>query len=107
MPDIVSYLLDNGKYVFEGGKLVLTSVPGYSIQFVGYVLSDQGELVTERGFIYGTSPSQLNSSIISTDTTLSLFKASILASSGTYYYKAYAKNVLGTSYGELKSIIAN
>jgi len=43
MPDIVSYLLDNGKYVFEGGKLVLTSVPGYSIQFVGYVLSDQGE----------------------------------------------------------------
>jgi hypothetical protein len=107
MPDIVSYLLDNGKYVYEGGSLVLVSIPGYSVQFVGYVLSDQGELVTERGFIYGTSPGELNSSIISDDTTPSIFRASVLTGSGTYYYKAYATNALGTSYGELKSIIAN
>lgn len=108
MPDILSFATVNGKYLFAGGKMLQIPSPGFLLSFVGYVLSDQGEQISERGFIYGSSAESLNNSIISTDTTPSLFRATVgPVVSGTYFYKAYAINSLGTSYGELKSIIAS
>jgi len=84
----------------------LRALPGIIINFSGYIISDQGALITERGFVYGVDPGSLISSVISSDTTI-LFTAIATVIAGTYYYKAYAINNLGTSYGELKSIIVS
>jgi len=109
MADVTGYAIYNGKYVIVNNQyaVITARVPSFSLLFTGYVLSDQGEEITQRGFIYGTSPGALNSSIISSDTTPSLFRASVDVPAGTYYYKAYAINSLGTSYGEIKSIIVS
>jgi hypothetical protein len=108
MADIVSYVVADGKYVVIDAdvKFVQVALPGFLLTFIGYILSDQGKPITERGFIYGTSSEILNDSVISEDDS-TLFEATIEIPAGTYYYKAYATNELGTSYGELKSIVVS
>ncbi len=68
----------------------------------GNVSSDGGVTVTDRGFIYGTSASELTQTVQSGSGAGS-FTASLtgLSASTTYYYKAYATNMAGTSYGEV------
>jgi len=109
MANETGYAIYNGKYAIVNDKytIVTISVPEFSLLLTGYVLSDQGEEITERGFNYGTSPVSLTSSIISTDVTPSLFRATVDVVAGTYYYRAYATNSEGTSYGEIKSIIVS
>lgn len=80
-----------------------TNIAGSSATLVGNVTSDGGATVTARGFVYGTSASDLSQTIQSGSGMGSFTKALTgLSLSTTYYYKAYATNIGGTSYGEVK-----
>ena len=69
----------------------------------GNVTADGGATVTVRGFVYGTSASDLSQNLQSGSGTGSFTKALTgLTRSTTYYYKAYATNSAGTAYGEVK-----
>ena len=69
----------------------------------GNVTSDGGATVTDRGFVYGTNANDLSHTVQSGSGTGSFTKTLAgLAASTTYYYKAYATNAEGTSYGEVK-----
>lgn len=79
-----------------------TNITAYSATLVGNVISDGGANVTERGFVYGTSASDLSQTIQSGSGMGSFTKALTgLSLSTTYYYKAYATNIGGTSYGDV------
>ena len=69
----------------------------------GTVTSDGGAEITERGFVYSTSPLFSTSSTVTSDSETYSFSANIaeLTPSTTYYYKAYATNSIGTTYGEI------
>ena len=80
-----------------------TNIAAYSATLVGNVTSDGGATVTERGFVYGTSASDLSQAVQSGSGMGSFTKAIAgLTASTTYYYKAYATNSAGTAYGEAK-----
>ncbi|MBQ2573840.1 MAG: hypothetical protein II575_06425, partial [Bacteroidales bacterium] len=80
-----------------------TNITGSSVTLVGNVTSDGGATVTERGFVYGTSASDLSQNVQSGSGTGSFTKVlTELNASTTYYYKAYATNSIGTNYGEVK-----
>ena len=67
----------------------------------GNVISDGNSAVTDRGFMYGTNVSNLTQTIQSGSGTGSFNEALTGLTLGTtYYYKAYATNSRGTSYGE-------
>ncbi len=81
-----------------------TSITATGVTLNGNVISDGGTVVTERGFIYGTSASSLTQTVQSgSGTGIYTMVLTGLQSSTTYYYKAYATNSIGTSYGEVGS----
>ena len=85
-----------------------SSITNNSATLYGNVTSDGGATVTSRGFVYGTSSSNLSQNIQSDSGTGSYFKTITGLTSGTtYYYKAYATNSSGTSYGSLLSFVTN
>ncbi len=70
----------------------------------GNVTSDGGLTVTSRGFVYGTNVNALTQTVTSGSGTGDFNKTITgLTASTTYYYKAYATNAVGTSYGEVMS----
>lgn len=71
----------------------------------GNITNNGGGTVTEYGFLFGTSESSLTNDLKNTGNKTGTFKhpLSDLASSTTYYFKAYARNENGISYGEVKS----
>ena len=70
----------------------------------GNITSDGGVTVTDRGFIYGTSESNLIHTVQSGSGTGTFSKTITgLTSVTTYYFKAYATNSEGTVYGEVRS----
>lgn len=83
-----------------------TNVTLKSAFIVGKVQEVPYAPATERGFIYASN-SDVNGygNTIKLDTSATIFKSQIakLTPNKTYYYKAYAKNKYGTSYGELKN----
>ncbi|MBO7134868.1 MAG: hypothetical protein J6W06_12025 [Bacteroidales bacterium] len=81
-----------------------SSITNTSATLSGNVTSDGGATVTARGFLYGTSSSNLTQTVQSGSGTGSFTKSITgLSSYTTYYYKAYAANSAGTSYGEVMS----
>ena len=80
-----------------------TNVTTTGATISGNVISDGGANVTSRGFVYGTTISNLSQNI-QNGSGLGPFTSmpTALASGTTYYYKAYATNSAGTSYGEVK-----
>ena len=71
----------------------------------GNITTDGGSTVTDRGFIYGTGPYTYNlTESIQCESGTGTYTKNIsgLDASSTYYYKAYATNAIGTSYGEVK-----
>ena len=72
----------------------------------GNVTSDGGESVTERGVVYSTNPNpvitNLSNTIRPCGSGTGVFTYTIygLQSGTTYYVRAYAKNDVGTAYGE-------
>ena len=81
-----------------------SSITANTASLSGNVTSDGGATVTSRGFLYGTISSNLTQSVQSGSGTGN-FTAYLtdLTSGITYYYKAYATNSAGTSYGEVMS----
>ena len=80
-----------------------TSISMTGATLNGNVTADGGATVTARGFVYGTSASNLSQNVQSGTGTGSFTKALTgLSHSTTYYYKAYATNAIGTNYGEVK-----
>ena len=70
----------------------------------GNVINDGGETVSIRGFLYGTSTNGITEEIQSGN-GIGNYTAVItnLTPNTTYYFKAYATNILGTSYGDVMS----
>ncbi len=68
----------------------------------GEITSDGGEMITERGFVWDTSPSPttLNSKVIVAG-ELGIYIGALtgLSPGTTYYVRAYASNIAGTGYG--------
>ncbi len=81
-----------------------TNVASSTATLVGFISDGGGTAVTECGFVYGTSASDLSQNVQSGSGTGSFTKALTgLFASTTYYYKAYATNSLGTAYGDIVS----
>ncbi|MCX6210064.1 MAG: fibronectin type III domain-containing protein, partial [Bacteroidetes bacterium] len=79
-----------------------SAISGNSASSGGNVTSDGGDAITERGVVVSTSPSPTiaNTKFTSTGTTGS-YSTSLtgLSALTTYYYRAFATNSTGTSYG--------
>ncbi len=81
----------------------ITSVTSFTASGGGSVTSDGGGAITARGVVWSTSSSPTTA--LSTKTTdgtgVGSFSSNIsgLTDKTTYYYRAYATNVTGTSYG--------
>jgi Fibrobacter succinogenes major domain (Fib_succ_major). len=81
-----------------------SSITATGATLSGNVTSDGGATVTSRGFLYGTNSSNLTQTAQSGSGTGSYTKSLTgLSANTTYYYKAYAINSIGTSYGEVMS----
>ena len=73
----------------------------------GNITSDGGATITARGFVYATSNTALTIDNTAADAvivsgTTGVFEKEItgLTAGTTYYYRAYATNSVGTTYGE-------
>ena len=84
--------------------LSVSSITATTATLSGDVYSDGGATVTSRGFLYGTNSSNLTETVLSGSGTGN-YTANLtgLISNTTYYYKAFATNSVGTSYGDIMS----
>ncbi|MBQ2352659.1 MAG: hypothetical protein II394_10640, partial [Bacteroidales bacterium] len=98
--------IDNVSVTKVANPIVATSsvsdISATSATLHGSILSHGASDITVRGFEYGTDEGNLTEIVQSTDETND-FSVSLtnLASSTTYYYRAYATNSNGTGYGEI------
>lgn len=86
----------------------ISEITSISAKVSGKVTDDGGALVTSRGIVWSTSPNptiSLPTKIVDDGTGTGDFLCAIsnLDRSTKYYVRAYATNLAGTSYGELKS----
>lgn len=83
--------------------LAASGIQVYGANLNGNIISDGDSPIIECGFIYGTDSLDLSSNVIASSTTgnFSVYVPR-LSEATTYYYKAYATNAVGTSYGEIK-----
>lgn len=99
--------LTGSTFIEAGAPVVLsnsnaTSVTSTSASFGGNVTSDQGSAVTARGTCWSTSVNPTTGGSCSSDGTgTGTFTSSLagLATSTTYYVRAFATNSQGTTYG--------
>jgi tRNA (Thr-GGU) A37 N-methylase len=77
------------------------------VTVAGNVTSAGGATVTERGVVYGTSANPtINDDKISSGSGTGIFSASSgTLSPGTYYFRTFATNTNGTSYGSQETVI--
>lgn len=97
-------LAGNASVVVAGAPVVLTNpsaLSGSQITFNGNVTSENGSTVTERGFVFGTSPSPtISNTRIAVGSGVGTFTSTTgNLAGGTYYVRAYATNSTGTTYG--------
>jgi len=79
---------------------VATSVGATGASLNGNVTADGGATITERGFVYKTSPGVTitdNKTVVSGTTGAYTLGLSSLTTGSTYYFKAYAINSSGTT----------
>jgi len=67
----------------------------------GTITDNGGDKITECGFYYGTSENTTNKKKLENSMDELKLNLTELAEGTTYYYKAYATNSKGTSYGEV------
>ena len=102
-------LAGGSSVIAQGAPVVLTnsaSVTASDISFTGNVTSDGGATVTERGFVYSTSPSPTvsNSKVVVGSGTGSFTGSAASLPNGTYYLRSYAINATGVSYGSEETV---
>ena len=90
-------------YLAQLGTSPITNVSSQSFSSGGVITSDGGQDVTVRGVCWSTSPNPTTAN----DTTINGFGTGVFTSSvtglqllTTYYVRAYATNISGTSYGD-------
>ncbi len=112
--DNYSVNLAGGSTVVQAGfPVVLTpslSTNSGVVTVNGNVTSANGGTVTERGIVYGTTsnPTVSNNKIVSGSGTGTFSGVTPTLTPGTYYFRAYATNSAGTSYGsELTTTICS
>jgi hypothetical protein len=93
----------NASVVSAGYPVVVTNtetISGDQVTFNGNVTSANGSPVTQRGFVYDTSPNPtyMSAKLIVGSGTGS-FSETIGMAAGTYYARSFATNSIGTSYG--------
>lgn len=102
--------LSGGSSVIEAGTpVVLTSAvlaQTNAVALDGIVTATGGTSVTERGFVYGLSanPTISDYKVPSGSGTGSFTELTDQLPNGTYYFRAYATNSTGTSYGSTQSV---
>ncbi len=102
-------LAGGASVISAGSPVVLTSSASQSsgvVTVAGNVTADGGASVTDRGFVYGTSanPTTSNNKVASGTGTGSFSATTPQLSAGTYYFRAYATNSTGTSYGSQETL---
>ena len=103
--DNYSVVLDGGSSVIRPGAPVVLSTSastvGGVVTFIGDVTSNGGSSVTERGFVYSTNPNPTisDSKVIVGSGTGTFTGSTEALPTGTYYFRAFATNSTGTSYG--------
>ena len=70
------------------------------------ILSDGGQGITEKGFIYGTSAGALTNTITSAEITAAFHAVVSGLEGGTWYFKAYATNSQGTTFSTVQTFVA-
>ncbi len=98
-------------YSYEQVAPVVTTAPVNVVSptefvLVGSAFTDGISPVLSRGFLYGTSENDLNIEVQCGD-GFGDFSATLtnLVLGTTYFYKAYATNSVGTSYGNVQSFV--
>lgn len=97
-------LAGGSSVIAPGAPVVLSSsastVSGV-VTFIGDVTSNGGSSVTERGFVYSTNPNPTtsDSKVVVGSGTGSFTGTTAALPTGTYYFRAFATNATGTSYG--------
>jgi len=97
--------LGGGSSVIAPGAPVVLSSSASTVSgvvtFIGEVTSNGGSPVTERGFVFGTNPNPtVADSKVVVGSGVGYFTGSTSAlPTGTYYFRAFATNSTGTSYG--------
>lgn len=103
--DNYSVELAGGSSVIRPGTPVVLSTSASTVSgvvtFIGDVTSDGGSSVTERGFVYSTNPNPTisDSKVVVGSGTGSFSGTTPALPTGTYYFRAFATNSTGTSYG--------
>jgi hypothetical protein len=81
--------------------MLVTNLNATTATFNGNVVTDNGSTIIERGVVMDPAKIQpLCNKITTSGTTGSLSECNWSNSSHTYYYRAYAINAHGTSYGD-------
>ena len=88
-----------------------TAITATTATLNGNITSDGGATITARGFVYATSNADLTigvtgvTDVVVSGTDLGVFTENItgLTAGTAYYYRAYASNSLGTTYGAVQS----
>ena len=79
-----------------------TNITATAARLNGNVISNEGAYITERGFLFGTEINDVSQKIMSDVGNGSFFVILMpLSPNTTYFYKAYASNSEGTSYGDV------
>lgn len=97
--------LAGGSSVIQAGTPVVLTTDAVAqsniVTFDGSVTATGGATVTERGFVYGTSPSPtIGNNKVPVGSGIGSFNGiTSTLPNGTYYFRAYATNSTGTSYG--------
>lgn len=103
-------LAGGASVISAGAPVILTSSASQSSGAVtvgGNVTADGGAAVTDRGFVYATAtnPTTANSTVALGSGTGSFTGTTPQLPAGTYYFRAYATNSAGTSYGAQETLV--
>lgn len=82
---------------------IIYSDSNMTLLIKGEVLKDEGNPITQRGIVWNNSPNPtLSNNYISNGIGIGFFSCNIsgLIEKTTYYFRAYATNCIGTSYGK-------
>lgn len=102
-------LAGGSSVIAPGAPVVLTdgaTLLNSSVALDGRVTATGGTGVTERGFVFSTSPNPTiaDYKVLSGSGTGSFTEATLALPNGTYFFRAFATNSTGTSYGVTKSV---